>query len=302
MYLDLLKIVAPSMVEYTVGILGRMNDDEAIIYIQGVCGSEKSMYLVIEPMSENMTIDKVDQLYKTFSWIKPEKMLMPIVDSAGQLKYVPSRRPMVYGYQYIYRLKQYAEEKFSVTSLSATNIRNENSKSKSSNNYKALYSRTPIRFGDMETGNLIHLGAELVVQMLMLYSASPGARRLTEQLLTGDPFNIDVKLDMNSKNRNVEILNVYLKTLGLRLKFKKVPKVLEQPMLIDPMMFFDDPHNLVEPFYHINPEEKFDMEDEVARLLREKNEPQWGILIDPMEFYTLDPDKYELALKGESKK
>ena len=68
------------------------------------------------------------------------------------------------------------------------------------------------------------------------------------------------------------------------------------------MMFFDDPHNLVEPFYHINPEEKFDMEDEVARLLREKNEPQWGILIDPMEFYTLDPDKYELALKGESKK
>ena len=302
MYLDLLKIVAPSMVEYTVGILGRMNDDEAIIYIQGVCGSEKSMYLVIEPMSENMTIDKVDQLYKTFSWIKPEKMLMPIVDSAGQLKYVPSRRPMVYGYQYIYRLKQYAEEKFSVTSLSATNIRNENSKSKSSNNYKALYSRTPIRFGDMETGNLIHLGAELVVQMLMLYSASPGARRLTEQLLTGDPFNIDVKLDMNSKNRNVEILNVYLKTLGLRLKFKKVPKVLEQPMLIDPMMFFDDPHNLVESFYHINPEEKFDMEDEVARLLREKNEPQWGILIDPMEFYTLDPDKYELALKGESKK
>lgn len=302
MYLDLIRIVAPSMLEYTTSLLDKMSDEDAIIYIQGVCGNEKSMYLVIEPMSENMTIDKVDQLYKTFSWIKPEKMLMPIIDSAGQLKYVPSRRPMVYGYQYIYRLKQYAEEKFSVTSLSATNIRNENSKSKSSNNYKALYSRTPIRFGDMETGNLIHLGAELVVQMLMLYSASPGARRLTEQLLTGDPFNIDVKLDQNSKNRNVEILNVYLKTLGLRLRFKKVPKVLEKPMLIDPMLFYDDPHRLVEPFYHINPEEKFDIEEEVARLLRDKNGPHWGILIDPMEFYTLDPDKYELALKGDSKK
>lgn len=147
LYLDLLNIVAPSMVEYTVALLGQMTDDECIDYIAGICSSEKSMYLVIEPMSENMTIDKVNQLYETFSWIKPEKLLMPIMDSAGQLRYVPSRRPLVYGYQYIYRLKQYAEEKFSVTSLSATNIRNENSKSKSSNNYKALYSRTPIRFG-----------------------------------------------------------------------------------------------------------------------------------------------------------
>ena len=151
-------------------------------------------------MTENMTIDKVAELYKKFPWAKPEPMMMPIISSNNNIEYVPSRRPLVYGYQYIYRLKQYAEEKFSVTSLSATNIRNENSKSKSSNNYKALYSRTPIRFGDMETGNLIHLGAELVVQMLMLYSTSPHARRLTEEMLTGDAFNIDVKLDMDSKN------------------------------------------------------------------------------------------------------
>ena len=60
---------------------------------------------------------------------------MPVVGSNGKIRYVCSRRPMVYGYQYIYRLKQYAEEKFSVTSLSATNVRNENSKSNSSNNY-----------------------------------------------------------------------------------------------------------------------------------------------------------------------
>lgn len=147
LYLELLRIVAPSMVDYTEEMLTHMSDDDAIAYISGICSSEKSLYLVIEPMSENMTIDKVKELYDTFSWIKPEPMQMPIIDSAGEIKYIPSRRPMIYGYQYIYRLKQYAEEKFSVTSLSATNIRNENSKSKSSNNYKALYSRTPIRFG-----------------------------------------------------------------------------------------------------------------------------------------------------------
>ena len=147
LYLDLLKIVAPSMAKYMENMFESLGDDECIDYISNIVANEKSIYLVIEPMSENMTIDKVEQLYNTFPWARPEPMLMPIVDSAGEIKYIPSRRPMVYGYQYIYRLKQYAEEKFSVTSLSATNIRNENSKSKNSNNYKALYSRTPIRFG-----------------------------------------------------------------------------------------------------------------------------------------------------------
>jgi len=148
MYLDLHRIVAPTMAEYLEELFANLGDDEMIDYIcNAIAGEEKSIYLVIEPMSENMTIDKVAQLYEKFPWAKPEPMMMPIVDSAGEIRYIPSRRPMVYGYQYIYRLKQYAEEKFSVTSLSATNIRNENSKSKNSNNYKALYSRTPIRFG-----------------------------------------------------------------------------------------------------------------------------------------------------------
>lgn len=291
MYLDFLRIVAPSMVEFTENLLSNLGDDECIDYITGVFGGgDKAMYLVIEPMSENMTIDKVDELYKKFPWAKPEKMLMPTLDSTGKVRYIESRRPMIYGYQYIYRLKQYAEEKFSVTSLSATNIRNENSKSKNSNNYKALYSRTPIRFGDMETGNLIHLGAELVVQMLMLYSTSPHARRLTEEMLTGDAFNIDVKLDMESKNRNVEILNVYLKTIGLKLSFKRTPKKLEYPLLVEPMYFYHDPKKLVEPFLFLNKDEKFDLESEVARLLKEKNGPEWILDIYPMEFTKDEPN------------
>ena len=147
LYLQLLRIVSPSMVPAIEEMFDNFSDEECIDFFRNVTCSEKSFYLVIEPMTENMTIDKVNQLYETFSWIKPEPMLMPVKNSRGEIRYVPSRRPLVYGYQYIYRLKQYAEEKFSVTSLSATNIRNENIKCKSSNNYKALYSRTPIRFG-----------------------------------------------------------------------------------------------------------------------------------------------------------
>lgn len=283
MYLDLLSIVAPSMVDYVEDYLMSLSDDGCIEFISSVITDDISMYLVIEPMSENMTIDKVLELYKKFPWAKPTNMYMPIVDSAGNVRYAKSRRPLVYGYQYIYRLKQYAKEKFSVTSLSATNIRNENSKSKNSNNYKALYSRTPIRFGDMETGNLIHLGAELVVQMLMLYSTSPHARRLTDQLLTGDAFDIDIKLDEESRNRNVEILNVYLKTMGLRLTFTRVPKKKEQGMLIDPFYFWDHKYEFPTGVLPINPDEKFDLEAEVLRLIKTRDEVQ-GLEIYPIEF------------------
>lgn len=284
MYLKLIEIVAPSMLESVQELFDSFSDEECIDYFRNITCTDKSIYLVIEPMTENMTIDKVNKLYETFSWIKPEPMLMPIKNSRGEIRYAPSRRPLVYGYQYIYRLKQYAEEKFSVTSLSATNIRNENSKSKSSNNYKALYSRTPIRFGDMETGNLIHLGAELVVQMLMLYSASPSARRLTSSMLTDDPFNVDVKLDMESKNRNVEILNVYLKTMGLKLVFEKIPKKKTTSISICPIEFYNGPNNgnNIDPMIIFNKDENVDF-DYWNKLGLENIHDK-----DPMRIYVMD--------------
>lgn len=277
MYLRFLKIVAPSMVEYEEAVLYSMTDDECIRYISSIYDDGGgAMYLAIEPMTENMTIDKVKQLYDEFPWAKPGTIRMPIRNSVGQVRYAESRRPIVYGYQYIYRLKQYAEEKFSVTSLSATNVRNENCKSKNSNNYKALYSRTPIRFGDMETGNLIHLGAELVVQMLMLYSTSPHARRLASEMLTGDPFSIDINLDMKSKNRNVEILNVYLKTIGLKLIFKRIPKKKQIAFTTMPIQFFKSVKSEElerQPIRFYNKGEKVDNEKEVKRLLDKTTKP-----------------------------
>ena len=285
MYLDFLKIISPSMYEYSLDFFESHSDFDCIQYMHMLMGNEKSFYLAIEPMSENMTIDKVDQLYKTFPWIKPEYMYMPVVGSNGKIRYACSRRPMVYGYQYIYRLKQYAEEKFSVTSLSATNVRNENSKSKSSNNYKSIFARTPIRFGNMETGNLIHLGAELVVQMLMIYSTSPHARRLTEALLTDDPFNIDIKLDMESKNRNVEILNAYLKSMGLKLVFTRHPKKKAVSMEIHPMIFNRPPEDkLISPFTFFDKNEKLDWREEAARHIKERD-MKHPIVIYPMKFF-----------------
>ena len=186
--------------------------------------NDAGIILSLEPISDSMTIDTLGQMYDEFAWAKPYEMIMPIKDSTGRIRYTKSRRPMVVGTKYIYRLKQYGEDKFSAASLSPTNIRNLNHRSKANKQYKYPHTRTPIRFGDMESGNLNHMGSEIISCIMMMYSSSPHARRSVQKLYTGDPFDVNIKLDNHSKNRNMEIINARLKTCGYRLVFRKVPK------------------------------------------------------------------------------
>ena len=83
----------------------------------------------------------------------------------------------------------------------------------------------------METGNLNHMGNEIVACIMMMYSSSPHARRSVQKLYTNDPFDVNIKLDTKAKNRNVEIINTRLKTCGYRLSFKKVPKTKVCPVV-----------------------------------------------------------------------
>lgn len=186
--------------------------------------SDGAIYVVMKPISESMSIDKLAKLYKEFPWIDANEILVPQQGSNGQYRFIKARRKLITGKKYIYRLKQFAEEKHSAVSLASTNIRSENTKSKANKLHKSAHATTPVKFGEMEFEDLVHMNVEIVIQVLMMLSSSPSARRLNQQLLVGDPFDIDVKLDTDSKSRSVEIVNAYLKTMGLRLVFQKIPK------------------------------------------------------------------------------
>lgn len=220
---DYMHEVEPALADFMVGACNIDDEYEARIWVEGYL-EDDCIVLSIPPFTTNIDIDKLSKMYDKFSWIKPYKVTVPVKDSNGNIRYIPTRRPLVVGKIYNYRLKQYAKEKFSVTSLAATNIKNLNTKSKSNKVYESKFSRTPIMFGAMESGNMAHLGMQYVVMNLMLYSSSPQGRRLFEKLLTGDPYSIDIKLDKDSKNRNAEIINTIFKTMGLKLTFKKVAK------------------------------------------------------------------------------
>ena len=212
--------------------LGNFEDEFTCkMFMDSILEVDDAIIISTPPFTTPVNLDLIDKIYKKFPWIKQYEVSMPIADSNGNIRLVPARRKLVVGKIYNYRLKQYSEEKFSVTSLSATNLKGLNTRSKANKVFETKYTRTPIMFGAMESGDLAHLGMQYVVMNLMLYSSSPRARRLFEQLLIGDPYNIDIKLDTDSKNRNAEIINALMKTMGIRLIFQKFPKKIKQMVL-----------------------------------------------------------------------
>lgn len=258
-YLQFIKSVAPEQYDSLVQYLDSADEYGKQEFLTTVMNDDGIM-LSMRPISECIGIDQLANIYRQFPEIKPYKVKVPQKDSMGNIRYIETRRPLIVGKQYIYRLKQYAEEKFSAVSLSATNIKNENSRNTSKKNYKSIYAKTPIRFGEMESGDLIHLGVENVIINLMLHSVSPHGRRLSEELLTGDPFNIDIKLDDMSKNRSVEILNAYFLTMGLELEFKKIPREKKKVILQKIMNYTQSNDNggLRKIFSTISEDEYFD--------------------------------------------
>ena len=248
-----------------------MNQEELAFFVENIVDSG-AIHLSLRPVSDSMTIDKLDKIYKEFPWIKQNEIEVALRGSDGSIRYVPARRPIVVGKQYIHRLKQYAEEKFSATSLSATNIRNENTKSRVKKDFRELYPNTPIRFGNMETNNMAHIGVDALISNMMIHSLSPQGRRLVEQMYTGDPFSIDIKLDSDSKNRSAEIANTYLKTIGRRLNFIKKLKNIKK-ITISPVTFDRDPYTHPISFVPESMREGFDYEkdfQERQKLLAKK--------------------------------
>lgn len=230
------SMCSPEQAQYMDEKKKTMSVTELMFFVQSIIDSG-NIHLSMKPISESYTIDKLMELYNAFPWIKQNDVEVPMTGSDGTIRYVPARRRIVVGKQYIFRLKQYAEEKFSATSLSSTNIRNENTKSRVKKDFRELYPNTPIRFGNMETNNMGHIGVDSLISNMMIHSLSPQGRRLVEQMYTGDPFNIDIRLDSDSRNRSAEIATTYLKAVGRRIKFikrrKNIKKITFSPITFD---------------------------------------------------------------------
>lgn len=153
----------------------------------------------------------------------------------------------------------------------------------------------------MEIGDFSHMGIERAVEVLMLYAASPQARMLYEQAMTGNPYNVDIKLEDDSTNIGAEILATYLKTIGLRVVFNKIPKVKKIPIYKTPIKFVpvegDFPYH---PITIYNKEEYVDHEKILERAERFRKY-KYPIKVYPIIFDKPADEILQLASRNNAK-
>jgi len=120
------------------------------------------------------------------------------------------------GFQYILLLKQSGERGFSVRSAGAISDESLPEKSHESKIGKLWHSETPIRFGEYETPNfMIITNPEDFALVTALYRSSIDGRKfMYEAILSEDDYDIPAKFT----SRSAEILQVYLKSLGVRME------------------------------------------------------------------------------------
>lgn len=227
MLLKYIRMLSPNQADELEATLAKYPDEDMYDIVTSILTeSQDGIYIVTQPISESVDFDTLKKIYQEFEFIRPEKKVVPLTGSDGQVRYVETRKCSIIGAEYTYVMKQHAKEKFSGTALSSTNIRGENSKSKDMKMFLEPVATTPQKVGDMEGQIFLHMGAEVYIQdMLMVYSTSPQARRDSAQMLYNNPHDMTVKMDISCKSRSVEKFNATMKTAGLRLKFSKKKKV-----------------------------------------------------------------------------
>ena len=93
----------PEQAQYMQEKISMMSKEEKMFFVESIVNSG-SIHLSLRPISDSMSIDKLKEIYDNFPWIEQNHVEIAMVGSDGNVRYIPARRDMVVGKQYIYRL------------------------------------------------------------------------------------------------------------------------------------------------------------------------------------------------------
>lgn len=116
-------------------------------------------------------------------------------------------------------VKHEPSNKSSIRSTNFSDLKDLPAKDKQFKEFKSLYPKTPIKWGEMEVANsLICKDVKAVKELMSSYATNPEDREILERaLLTGNPFEVDFEVS-NSKSKTTEILEELLYSLGIKLE------------------------------------------------------------------------------------
>lgn len=185
---------------------------------------KEGIYIHILPLWHTKNIyDCVREAYDTYPWIQQYDVYIWEPKSE---RYVKMMFKQIVGEMYIMKLKQNSKKGLSARSTGSINKRGVPEKSDNAKKHTDPYSKNPTRFGRQETINqFISVDPNTVARQHMLYRSSvKGRRALSSMLLKSDKAcggSREIKLTPDLTNRNVEILNAYLRIMGLELVFDR---------------------------------------------------------------------------------
>jgi len=180
---------------------------------------ERGIFVHIPPLWEDRSLfDRLNDIYKEFTWIKPYDVY---VNRFGRK--IKMLKQLIVGDMYVIKLKQTSKKGFSVRATGSLSKRGVPEKSNKAKNHQELYSRTPIRIGiDENLNTAIGVETEEIAKIHLFYRSSViGRRDLGERLTTNIKEVKEFKYSPEFKNRNVEILQAYLKAMGLKIDFEE---------------------------------------------------------------------------------
>ncbi len=203
-----------------------LNETDRKNFIKDV--EEHGIYLVKPPHSE-IRYDTVKEVYAAFPWIQP---LQLYIDLFGIGKKRVMRRNIVAS-KYMYVLKQTSNKNFSARSTGRVNKKGLPEKSTDKRDNRAEISHNPLKIG--EAYNLFSSisGADLA-EFNIFTRSSPVGRKSLKRILaaTGNPLHINhLKLKDSYRNINADILNSYLKSVGIGIRFVSDPEDLGDVVL-----------------------------------------------------------------------
>ena len=126
-------------------------------------------------------------------------------------------KPQYTGEMYIIKLQQTSEKGFSARGAGSVNMKGTPERSYKNRTHQDTNSETAVRFGEYETFNFMIAMDPYDVQIFnLLYRSGPQARKDFDRQLMNPSHKY---LKGNYNNRVVDILNVYFKSLGVKLNF-----------------------------------------------------------------------------------
>ena len=176
---------------------------------------KRGVFVHIPPFwHERPLFDVLSEIYDKYDWLTP---YTAYIKKNG--RYRPIMNELIVGEMYLIRLKQTAAKGLSTRSVGGVNLIGVPVKDAQAKENKILYSKTPCRLGLDEVLNLlIGMDPYELAKMNMSYRSSiEGTHDLPVQLLKNGMVDA-LRDDAQVINRNVEVFNAYIKTMGYKLQ------------------------------------------------------------------------------------